>query len=48
MKSSHIATTIAYGLTDQLKSWRDNFITMQQKFDILNRSYKIKKEEDIT
>ena len=48
MKGDHIATTISYGLTGQFKSWWDNFITMQQKLDILNHSYKSKKEEDMT
>jgi len=29
MKESHIATALACGFTGQLKSWWDNFLTMQ-------------------
>jgi len=48
MKDSDIATATAYGFICQLKSWWDNFLIMQQKLDILNHSYKIKREEDHT
>ena len=46
MKGSHIATAITYGFKGQLKSWWDNFLTIQQKPDILNHSHKVNKEED--
>ena len=45
MTGSHIATTLACGFTGQLKSWWDYFLTMQQKLDILNHSYKIGHEK---
>jgi len=47
MSGSH-TTAVAYGFTGQLKSWWDNFITMQQKLEILSHSYKIKRENDMT
>ena len=45
MKGSYIATALACGFTSQLKSQWDNFLTMQQKLDILNHSYNMKQED---
>ena len=45
MTASHIATALACGFTGQLESWWDDFLTMQQKLDILNHSYKMKQED---
>ena len=47
MKGSH-APALANAFVDELKSWWDNVITMQEKLDIINHSYKIKKEENMT
>jgi len=45
MTGSHIATALACDFTGQLKSSWNNSLTMQQKFDILNHSYKMKQED---
>ena len=47
MTGSHIATALACDFTGQLKSSWNNSLTMQQKFDILNHSYKMKQEDRI-
>jgi len=46
MTGIDIDTALAYDFTSHLKSWWDNFQTMQRKLDVLNHSYKIKREED--